>query len=99
MPERSSGTQIDSITGELSWPIVLQAPEFEQYRKELDALFQDRAAKGSVMGRDAYLKTRSTCDAFLAALNEQVRELPANDYIEGKKFIEMLKYESKHPPG
>ena len=98
MPDRSSGTQIDSITGELSWPIVLQAPEFEQYRAELDALYQDRAARGSVMGRDAYLKTRETCDAFLAALREQVRELPANDYIEGKKFIEMLKYESKHPP-
>ena len=98
MPDRSSGTQIDSITGELSWPITLQAPEFEQYRITLDELFRDRAAKGSVMGRDPALKTRSTCDAFLAALKEQVRELPANDYIEAKRFIETLKYESRHPP-
>ncbi|MCG8583879.1 MAG: hypothetical protein MI757_04115 [Pirellulales bacterium] len=99
MPDRSSGTQIDSITGEIAWPIVLQAPEFESYRQELDQLYKERAATGSVMGRDAYLKTRETCDLFLEALNAQVRELPANDFIEGKKFIEMLKYESKHPPG
>jgi hypothetical protein len=99
MPDRSSGTQLDSITGEIAWPIVLQAPEFEAYRAELNELYKQRAATGSVMARDPYLKTRDTCDAFLAALKAQIRDLEPNDYIEGKKFIEMLKYESKHPPG
>jgi hypothetical protein len=99
MPDRASGTQIDSITGELSWPIVLQAPEFDSYRKELDSLYEQRAATGSVMSRDPYLKTRETCDEFLSALNAQIKDLEPNDYIEGKKFIEMLLYESKHPPG
>jgi hypothetical protein len=98
MPDRASGTQIDSITGELSWPIVLQSPEFETYRAELDALFKERAATGSIMSRDPFLKTRETCEAFLAALRAQIRDLQPNDFIEGKNFIEMLSFESQHPP-
>jgi hypothetical protein len=98
MPDRASGTQIDSITGELAWPISLQAPEFEPYRTDLDQLYKQRAATGSIMGRDAYLKTRKTCDAFLAMFRLQVREIPADDFIEGKKFLETLKFESKQAP-
>ena len=99
MPDRSSGTQIDSITGELAWPMALQAPEFATYRADLDALFNQRAATGSVMGRDAYLKTRDTCDLFLDALKAQIRDIEPDMYMEGKKFLETLKYEAKHPPG
>jgi hypothetical protein len=98
MPTRSSGSQIDSITGEVSWPFVLQAPEFDEYRKTLDELFKDRAVTGSVMGRDPYLKTRDTTDAFEKAFRAQIRELRPNEFTEGRQFIEMLRYESRQPP-
>ncbi len=98
MPTRSSGSQIDSITGEISWPFVLQAPEYDDYRKTLDELFKGRAETGSVLGRDDYLKVRAAADGLREALRRQVRELRPNEFTEGRQFIEMLRYESRQPP-
>jgi hypothetical protein len=98
MPSRSSGSQIDSITGEISWPFVLQASEFDEYRKTIDELFKYRAVTGSVMGRDPYLQTRAATDDLMTAFRGQIRELRPNEFTEGRQFIEMLKYESRQPP-
>ena len=84
MPERSSGTQIDSVTGEISWPIVLQAPEFAEQREILERAYRKRAARGSILERDAFLAVESAAVSMRNVLNEKVRSLPAKRYLEGK---------------
>jgi hypothetical protein len=98
MPDRSSGSQVDSVTGDISWPAMLQAPKFDEYRDTLDSLFRNRAETGSMMGRDAKFKARSTCDAFDKALRGEVRELSPSEFIEGRRFIDMLRYEATLAP-
>ena len=98
MPTRASGSKIDSVTGEIAWPFVLQGGEFEELRAPIDAAFKKRAEIGTMLPRDDYMKLRAACDDLFELLRAQVRELPPNDWIEGRKFIDMLRYEARLAP-
>src|SRR5262249_12952924 len=49
LPKRMSAMELDPVTGKIYWPMMLQAPQFEPYRTQLDKLFLQReTAHGSI---------------------------------------------------
>ena len=92
LPDRLSPGQLDGLTGEVSWPVLLQADEFAALRAELEKAFAERAASRrlEVAKQTA---ARQTTDAMLGQLKRFVHDVHPNDYTEAKRFIRSLAYE------
>lgn len=95
-PKRLSPSEVDSVTGNIGWPVVLKADRYTPYRTELEQLFAKRAEHG-VLGVDDHLQVRKTTGAMLDELKGQVREVPQMDYIAARRFVESLAYEGTAP--
>jgi hypothetical protein len=84
-PEPLTATQLDPLTGTISWPAPLRAPVYDEKRKRIERLFQDRAT-----GYVVYGEIHQAVQQFLEELKLQVDVLPANDYVDAKKFLDSL---------
>jgi hypothetical protein len=85
-PEWPAG--VDPVTGQISWPETLLAPEFEKNRKELDDLFELRAKTSQAAGTS--LKIHTATGELSKALRTRVEKIPANEYMAARKFIDEL---------
>ncbi|HUT94613.1 MAG TPA: hypothetical protein VMY37_34475 [Thermoguttaceae bacterium] len=95
-PKRLSPSEVDSVTGKIAWPVLLQTDAYSAHRKELEQLFGKRAEHG-VLGVDDQLQIRKTTTAMLAELKGQIRDVPQMDYIAARRFVESLAYEATAP--
>ena len=97
-PKRLSPSEVDSVSGKIAWPVVLQGDQFASYRDDLEGLFAKRADHGA-LGLDDHMNVNKTTKAMLEELKGQVREVPQMDYIAAKRFVESLAYEGRTPSG
>jgi hypothetical protein len=97
-PKRLSPTELDIVTGEIHWPILLTARNYSAQRVELEKAFADRAYHG-VMEAEAFLKVLHLTEGLLGNLKTQVRDLPTGQYLAAKRFLESLAYEASQPAG
>ena len=93
-PERLSPSELDSVTGEISWPILLRDDRYADYRARLETLFVERAASAQI-STSAYLNIHRTTRALLKELEKRVARVPQMDYIAAKRFIQSLAYEAR----
>lgn len=90
-PERLSVSQLDPLSGIITWPASLRSAEYKQDRATIERLYQERAR-----GVDAnYQDIQFACEALQAKLQADVAKFDPNDFIRAKKFVESLTYEVK----
>ena len=92
-PQRLSPSELDVVTGEISWPEVLLTDPFSENRKQVEQLFAKRAEEGT-LGYDDQTQLREATDAMLADLMEFLRDQKVKqmDYVAAKRFLESLAY-------
>jgi len=95
-PERLSPSELDSVTGDISWPILLRDDRYADYRARLETLYAERAASAQ-LSTSTYLNIHRTTRAFLKELERRVARVPQMDYIAAKRFIQSLAYEAREP--
>ena len=93
-PSPLSPSEVDSVTGAMSWPTLLKTGRYDQDRGELETLFAKRATYGG-LGFDDQMKLRQVTDTMLASLRKQIRDIPASDYMASKKFLQSLAYDAQ----
>jgi hypothetical protein len=98
MPKRLGPSELDSVTGEIHWPILLTSRLYSAIRAELEKAFADRAYHG-VMGSETFLKVAQLVDDMLSSLRERIRAVPADQYVTAKRFLLSLAYEASQPAG
>jgi hypothetical protein len=91
VPKQLSPSQIDHVRGQLKWPSALQQPAFEQQRREIDQLFEKRARYGGLNYADQNA-VRQAVDAMSAQLREQIDNIPPQEYIACKNFLQSTLY-------
>jgi hypothetical protein len=84
-PEPLTATQLDPLTGTIIWPAPLRLPKYEAIRRRVDRLFQDRAT-----GYVVYGEIQDAVREFEEVLKLDAMELPANDFVACKKFLDSL---------
>ena len=87
-----------SNTGEIAWPLLLQADEFTPFRAAVEKAFIDRANKVRVTLGD-HKKVRQTTDVMLEVLKLHVDAVPPMEYTSAVRFIESLAFEARKPLG
>ena len=78
-PKRLSPSELDAVTGEIHWPMLLTAQDYSSHRIELEKAFAERAYHG-VMGAETFLKVLQLTDELAASLKSQIRDLPSEKY-------------------
>src|SRR5207247_4404855 len=75
-PEPLTATQLDQLTGMISWPAPLRKPEYEAFRLRIERLFQDRATGYAVYG-----EIPGACEEFAKQVNADIMQFPPSDYV------------------
>jgi hypothetical protein len=89
-PEPLTATQLDPLTGTVSWPALLRTPAYEPFRLRIERLFQDRAT-----GYIVYGEIQQAIEDFAAQLKDDIMKFPANDYVAAKKFLDSLAWAAR----
>jgi hypothetical protein len=98
MPKRLTSAQVDPLTGELAWPIVLRDRQYADQTEQLDKLFGARAAT-SMVPADGFQTAKTHTDVLLAALKKNIDQYKPADWIDAKKFVDSVAYEARFPAG
>jgi hypothetical protein len=97
-PKPLSNHDLDAVTGEIRWPILLNSQDFAAQRAELEKLFANRAYHG-VMNAEDYLTAVRLGDEMSAGLKSRIQDVPPQQYMVARRFLESLTYEAGLPAG
>lgn len=96
---RLTASSLDPVTGNITWPALLQGPDFKSDRAILEKLFADRATTHGAIGAGGYNQIRDTVDATLDKLKAHIQEVPIREYNQSRNFLTSLAYEANFPAG
>jgi len=92
-PKKLSLSQLDPVTGQIGWPVLLKDEAYQPYREQMQAIFRLWAHHQDV-NRSEVLKTSA---AMQAELKKHINELPPQDFEDAHKFIDALAFEAHYP--
>ncbi len=95
-PKRLSPSELNPVSGAINWPIVLRSKKLAANRAEVEMAFAQRAST-SVVGAEEYFKIKNNTDEMLAELKSQIRQLPTDQYVIAKRFLQSLAYAAGRP--
>ena len=98
-PKRLSAGEFDPVTGDLSFPIVLQDPGFAENRERLQALFKTRNESGGGIGLKAYQEIDALSRQMQADLRARIKDFPSNSYLQAQDFLKSLTHEANFAAG
>jgi hypothetical protein len=93
VPKPLNNQQINPVTGELNWPGPLQVDAFAKDRSEIEKLMANQAYYGSLSYADQ-MKVKGTVNAMFRVMKDHIKEIPQNDYIAARMFLNSLLYAS-----
>ncbi len=95
-PTRLTSSELDPVTGQITWPIGLEAPAFSQFTTPIDKAFVDRAQTKSRFSYQTYQEVNKNCDGMEKELRVQMKEMGTNDYATARGFVKRLKREVRY---
>jgi hypothetical protein len=96
-PSRLTTSQLDPSTGRIQWPTALMAATFEGQRKSLDALFEMRVHTSTNPGLASNVD--KAVSAMRDSLRAKIREIPSQEYLEARRFLDSLALEGRSAVG
>ncbi|HID76782.1 MAG TPA: hypothetical protein EYP56_12400 [Planctomycetaceae bacterium] len=91
-PRPLSPKHVDWITGRIQWPGVLLASHYEPFRAGLDRAFALRAAQGEI-DPVTLAEAKRAAHQMLEELKSHIREMPSQEYMAARRFIESLAHD------
>ena len=92
-PTRLTSSELDPVTGQITWPIVLENPVFSDYTKPIDEAFVSRAEKNSRFNFETYQQVNKDCKGIETELRTQMKDIGTQGYATGLEFMKRLKRE------
>jgi hypothetical protein len=91
-PAQLSTSQLDPLTGTITWTMTLRKPEYAALRAPIEKLFHERAS-----GYADASAIDKAIDTFETQLKADLPMFAPNDYLAGKNFLASLKYAAHSP--
>ena len=92
-PKRMVPTQLDPVTGQISWPVPLQDEGYASYREQLDSLYKLRAEHKDFNYNDV----RLAAEGMQTEFRKHLDEFAPQDFENSNKFLEALAAEAHYP--
>jgi hypothetical protein len=90
-PRQLASSQMDPVSGTLNWPVVLQDDNYKAPRQQVDELFAKRASQGGLNYPDQS-SVKSAVESMFATLKSQIRDIPPQDYVTSRSFLNSVVY-------
>lgn len=94
VPQRPTAAQL-SDSGKIFWPQILRTRESAPLRAQLDSLYEVRAVQGGGLGSENCTRIREEADKMLTMLKQKRAEMPLDEYLYARHFVESLSYEAR----
>ena len=91
VPRPLAPNQMDPVTGQLNWPSALQQDCFASQRNGDGPLFAMRARYGGLDYANQ-MQARQTVDDMFHQLKAQIDQIPQQDYMDCRSFLQRLMY-------
>jgi hypothetical protein len=78
---------------------VLERPEFDTVRGQLDDIFAHRSEESFGVGTPIYTRIQQLARDMRAQLDEDYPAMSQMEWIQSMRFIESLAYEARFAPG
>lgn len=88
-PRPLSSSEVDTVTGRIHWPAALQQDSFADQRAAMEHFASQMAAYGSLNFSDQ-MAARRTVEAMFADLRSQIAEIPSQQYLASRSFLNSL---------
>ena len=98
MPQRLSPSELNSVDGRLTWPIILRTDEYAADRAVIDSAFDNRATTGTISPQD-YEAVQEAVKSISQKMKKDIRNVSSLDYTTAQSFLRNLNYESRQPAG
>ncbi|MEN6458858.1 MAG: hypothetical protein ABFC63_08000 [Thermoguttaceae bacterium] len=98
VPKRLTNEQLDAVTGEIRWPMLLTLPGYAVQRTAIERVFADRAYHGAI-GPEDFMLVRQLTSEMIEDLRDHVAMLPPQQYLTAKRFLQSLAYQAGQPVG
>lgn len=95
-PKPLSPSDVDTVTGDIQWPMLLRTKTFERDGKKIQKVFASRA-NSEALSPTEYREVRQLTSKMLADLKGQIREVRPADYTASKRFLQSLAYAAGQP--
>lgn len=92
VPKPLPSSQLDPVTGAITWPVLLRDGHFASYRKSTQKFFSDAVAHPETFTFDSYQGLEEASNDCLAQLKSRINDYRPNDYIQAKNFVSSLRY-------
>jgi GNAT superfamily N-acetyltransferase len=99
VPRRLTTSELDPTWGQIRWPAVLEHPEFDADRLQLDDVFAHRNEEGSGVGSAVYAKVLRLTRDMRSILDQEYATMSQMEWIYAMRFLESLAYEARFAPG
>jgi hypothetical protein len=93
---RPSHSELDPVTGDIRWPMLLRMNDFNDHRDKLGKLFEERAARGDLTYEE-HREVQQTVATWRDELKENRSKYPYDEYADAVKFIQRLGREVDNP--
>ena len=90
LPRELGPDALDPVTGHITWPEVLQTSDYAADRTALEKLFAQRVQTSHAAGTAQSIHTATA--QMAEQLRRHIEEVPAKDYMTGRKFLDSLDY-------
>lgn len=94
-PTRLNSSQLDPVTGEISWPVYLQADYFKKYTTKIDDAFVSRAETRTKFDFNTYQQVEKNVKGMKKELSSRMKEIGTNGYATSLQFVKKLNKEIK----
>ena len=91
-PERLSASDLDMLTGRISWPAALEADQFQANRERVDELVL-KWARYKGLAADEHLELQMLAKNMQTELKRHIRSIPPTEYVKAKNVLESLPHE------
>jgi len=89
-PRMLSSREVNPVTGDITWPLLLADPIYSEYTRLLQDYFRQRADDGRVSTYEQITSVRDTINEFKSELKANFANYPAGDYGKARNFLESL---------
>lgn len=96
-PRRLGTVELDSVTGNIRWPLALTDDIYKTYRERLQDHFEERAALGASVTYAQVAAVSKTIEACTQRLKKNIAKYTGGQYGQAKNFLESLLAEYQRP--
>lgn len=95
VPDRATTREVQPTTGDIAWPAALQMRVFADEREQMEALFAARGDVDDGVATGTHALVKDCAEEMHAQLKVFVDDLDPTTYLDARKFLDTLVYESR----